>query len=106
MPGELFVRPKAREDIVEQALYIAEDSPRAANRFLDTVWNTFDLLLATPAMGALRTFDNPALIGVRMWPVKGFDKRLIFYRPVEGGVEIIRVLHATRDIGALLEEPE
>ena len=36
-----------------------------------------------------------------MWRITGFDNYLIFYRPVEGGVEIIRVLHAKRDNTAL-----
>jgi toxin ParE1/3/4 len=36
-----------------------------------------------------------------MWRVAGFPNHLIFYRPVESGVEVIRVLHAKRDIEAL-----
>ena len=38
---------------------------------------------------------------VRMWRVTGFPSHLIFYRQTEGGIEIIRVLHAKRDIDAL-----
>jgi plasmid stabilization system protein ParE len=37
-----------------------------------------------------------------MWRVSGFPNHLIFYRPLEGGgIEVIRVLHAKRDIEAL-----
>jgi len=39
-----------------------------------------------------------------MWPIGGYEKHLIFYRPVEGGIEIIRVLHGVRDVKGLLEE--
>ena len=33
--------------------------------------------------------------------IAGFDSHLIFYRPFESGVEIIRVIHAKRDIEGL-----
>ncbi|MBV8128032.1 MAG: type II toxin-antitoxin system RelE/ParE family toxin [Planctomycetaceae bacterium] len=28
---------------------------------------------------------------------------MLFYRPIEGGIEIIRVLHGARDIDAVLD---
>ena len=39
-----------------------------------------------------------------MWQVRGFEKHLIFYRPIKDGIEIIRVLHASRDLVAVLDE--
>jgi toxin ParE1/3/4 len=39
-----------------------------------------------------------------MWRVRRFDKHLIFYRPVADGIEVIRVLHASRDLAAVLDE--
>ena len=55
-----------------------------------------------PAMGVARDYQNPALVDVRMWRITGFENYLIFYRPVGSGIEIVRVLHAKRDIDALL----
>ena len=52
-------------------------------------------------MGTARTYNDPALVDVRMWRVAGFPKHLIFYRPIETGIEVIRVLHAKRDIESL-----
>ena len=57
-----------------------------------------------PEMGALRHFGNPALKDIRMWPIKGFEKHLVFYHPIENGIEVIRVLHAARDIQSIIEE--
>ena len=37
-----------------------------------------------------------------MVAVQGFEKHLVFYRPTEAGIEIVRVLHAARDIAAVL----
>jgi toxin ParE1/3/4 len=41
---------------------------------------------------------------MRMFRVKDFPKHLVFYRPIEGGIEVIRVLHASRNLAALFEE--
>lgn len=39
-----------------------------------------------------------------VWQVRGFENYVIFYRPIEHGIEIVRVLHAARDIAAVFEE--
>ena len=55
-----------------------------------------------------RSLAHPApfgrLKGLRMWQVRGFEKHLIFYRPIKDGIEVIRVLHASRDLVAVLDE--
>jgi toxin ParE1/3/4 len=38
-----------------------------------------------------------------MWRIAGFDQYLIFYRPTESGVEIIRVIHGKRDVEDLFD---
>ena len=53
--------------------------------------------------GERRHSSNPLLAGLRIWRIDGFPNHLIFYRPIEGGIEIVRVLHGVRDIGAVLE---
>ena len=57
-----------------------------------------------PEMGVAREYQRQALEGVRMWRISGFENYLIFYRPIESGVEVIRVLHAKRDIRAHLKD--
>ncbi len=39
-----------------------------------------------------------------MWPIRGFENYLVFYRPIEEGIEVTRVLHGARDIRGILEE--
>ncbi len=38
------------------------------------------------------------MITVKVWPVKGFENFLIFYTISEGSIDVIRVLHGSRDI--------
>lgn len=96
-------RPQATRDLSDIAVYLAEESgtDELAFRFLDAAETSFENLAAMPEMGVARSYSDSALADVRMWRVAGFPNHLIFYRPVEGGIEVIRVLHAKRDIEAL-----
>ena len=94
---------QAIDDIYEIAAYLTEDSLRAAERFLEAVENSFQVLARMPPMGSPYRTAARGGIGLRRWPVKGFRDYLIFYRPLEGGIEVIRVLHGARDIERLLE---
>jgi len=37
------------------------------------------------------------------WRIEGFEKHLIFYRAADNDIEIIRIIHAVRDIDHVLE---
>jgi len=39
-----------------------------------------------------------ALRGLRLFRVTEFDKVLVLYRPLENGVEILRVIHGSKNI--------
>lgn len=54
----------------------------------------FKLLSAQPGIGRVRDDLMPEL---QSFP---FERYVIFYRKVSGGIEIIRVLHSARDVGA------
>jgi toxin ParE1/3/4 len=99
-------RDAALQDLIDLAYYIALDNLDAAFRFLDSAEESFRDLERMPLMGTRREFQNPKLAGIRLWRVKGFPKHLIFYRPLEDGIEIIRVLHSARDIEALFSEED
>jgi toxin ParE1/3/4 len=102
--NEIIIQPAAARDMEEQADYLAQRSLDAATRFARAVEETFQQLASMPGMGSPREFRNPALAGLRVWRLRGFENYLIFYRPVEQGVEVLRVLHAARDIQSILEE--
>ncbi len=70
--GRVYLRPQARLDIVEQALFIGESSARTAERFFDSVEKTTQALSGMPGIGSPRDFDNARLKGLRMLPVDSF----------------------------------
>jgi plasmid stabilization system protein ParE len=43
---------------------------------------------------------------IRQAPIRGFVRYLIFYRRIEGGISIKRVLHGMRNLPLLLDDPD
>jgi toxin ParE1/3/4 len=102
---KLTLRPLAERDLDDQADYLeAQAGMETARRFYLAAREIFAKLLEMPEMGTPRIFDNPELSGLRSWPVRGFEKHLIFYRTSEGGIEVLRVLHGARDLESILQE--
>lgn len=98
------VRPCADTEIDALADYIARDSLNAAERFLDAVQETFDLIAEHSGIGSLRYAHLPMLDGLRVIPVSGFENHLVFYIERSTYVDVLRVLHGARDIPAALKE--
>jgi len=92
---------RSRVDKRPQAIRDLADSDDLAFRFLEAAEASFRVLTATPAMGVARKYRDPRLEGVRMWRIAGFANYLDFYRTTGRGVEIIRVIHGSRDIEEL-----
>jgi toxin ParE1/3/4 len=94
--------PDARRDIIAIADYLTQRSVDAAVRFFDAMDETCKLLANQPALGGLCELEEYDLGGVRVWQVKGFRNYLIFYRPEDYGIDVLRVLHAARDWEGIL----
>ena len=92
-----LVRPKALEDITAHALYISVDSQDEAERFLTDTGSSLRALAETPEIGSPSEFRSSALAGMRVWPIRDHPKHLLFYIPHADSLEIVRVLHTSRD---------
>jgi toxin ParE1/3/4 len=102
--GRLRRHPQALADVEESAVHIGAGSVEAALRFLGAVEATLKMLAQYPELGASRSFERRDLAGLRSFPLRGFDQHWIFYRPIEAGIEVVRVLHGARDLGGLFGE--
>lgn len=98
--------PQAERDIETQADYylLEVGSPDSAERFVSAIEKTLHLLVKNPELGPARRFQRNDLAGLRSFPVRGFDNHLVFYRPTERGIELLRVLHGARDLEAIFDE--
>jgi plasmid stabilization system protein ParE len=97
------IRPKADRDLDDQAFYYAtEANAELGHRFLLAAHETFSLLATQPNMGWRCQLKHPALENLRVFRVAGFEKILILYLPLLDGVEILRVVHGSQNLQALL----
>lgn len=98
------ILPRADRDIDDVVLYfVKQPSPRTAQRFLEAVDKTLQVLAQNPLVASAWDSPNPALHETRFWSVKGFPKYIVFFRICHGHVvEVMRVLHSARDLEPLL----
>ncbi len=86
--------PAALSDLTEIWRYIAAASPADADRFLDRIDRKCRILAEHPYMGRRREELAP---NVHSFPI---DSYIVFYRPIDDGIEIVRLIHGARDIEA------
>ena len=86
--------PLAETDLEDIWWYIAQDNPDAADLFLDKIEERCQALAQFPKMGISRDELLPSL---RSLPI---GRYLIFYMPIDDGIQVVRVLPAMRDIDA------
>lgn len=97
--ARLKLLAKAREDMIHLRRYSRREfGAVAADGLVDDLERIFRLLRDHPLAGSERSEMAP---GLRLFPARGHR---IFYRVVEGTIEIVRVLHHSRDVGKALEE--
>ena len=93
----LELTSSARQDLKETWEYIAQNNLAAANKVVKSITDKFPLLCDHPLMGSRR---DDLLINLRSISVK---KYIIFYQPFDDRIEILHVLHSSRDIKSVFE---
>jgi toxin ParE1/3/4 len=92
--GRLEVSPEAERDLEDIAFYIAEQSSSLdrSRSFLQLIQRTCKLLATQPEMGQLR--PEFATGNYRSFTVGNY---VIYFRPIDDGIRIARILHGSRD---------
>ncbi len=95
--SKYFLSRIAEQDIDEIITYIAQENPKAAMKFLDSLYESMSLLVMNPQIGHRRTdiTDKPVLFWSFKWHY------LIIYKN-SSPMEIVRILSGYRDIAGLL----
>lgn len=73
-----------------------------AHRFLVSTHDTFALLATQPEMGWNPKLKHRDVGGLRVFRVTGFEKILILYRPIDDGIEVLRIVHGSRNVQRLI----
>jgi len=98
----VVVRPRALDDLAEIWAYIADDSPDQAEAFVDLLDSKFQALSRRPGLGRRRPELTPD-IDIRSLAV---GRYVVFYLPLSRGIEVVRVLHGSRDIESIFENEQ
>lgn len=88
---------QAEADLDELWAYIAARNPEAADRMVDAVLESSRMHVRFPGMGQSRDDLRPGLLCFVVSPY------VVFYRPSEDTIEVLRILHGARDISRLIE---
>jgi toxin ParE1/3/4 len=92
-----LILPAAQRDIEELTEYIARDNLATAIAFHQAIQETIKDLARMPGMGARARFRSPHGAGLRKWTMPAYRSYTIYYRRIDVGIEVIRVLHGSRD---------
>ena len=104
MKKRFIVMSQAHRDVMSQAEYYSQHSgDQLASRFFDTAEAAYRFLLRHPSLGKPCRILRHREQGVREFGISGFSRHLVIYRAIPEGIEVIRVIHASRDLDTLLE---
>ncbi len=84
-------RPQASADILDIWDFIADDSFLEADRWVDRLDEKLSLWATQPLIGRPR---DELASGLRSMP---FGRYVVFYMPLPDGIDVVRVLHSSRD---------
>ena len=95
--AELQYSHLAKRDLAEIWLYIADDSPVNAEKFIEHIEQKCLMLAEMPRIGREYTELASGLYG---FPIQNY---IVFYEITDEGIVIVRVLNAKRNIPALFD---
>ena len=98
--------PEASCDLDVIVDYLAQFDPRVAVRFVTAVEETAAVIERLPTLGEAYPSNSSVFRGIRRTTVKKFRKYVIYYRVIESGIEILRILHGLRNAKAIFEAEE
>ena len=94
--------PQAVVDLFDIWSYIAADNPEAADRVETAIYDACELISAEPLIGHVRR--ELTRLPLRFWTLPRYTNYIIIYDPGTDPLQIIRILHAKRDVKRILEK--
>ena len=93
--AKVIYSPAAQADLREIWDYVSDDSQFQADRLIHKFRSKLEHLAEWNTLGRPR----PELaLNCRSYP---FGKYCFFFRPIDDGIEVIRVIHSARDLDSI-----
>ena len=93
--AHLIISPAAQRDLSDIFDYIARDKPNAAANWVEIIEQKCKLISRMPEFGEIRLEFGD---GIRS---SVLGRYVIFFRPIENGIQVVRVIAGDRDIRSL-----
>ena len=94
---EIRIADTANGDLKDIWLHVGQDNPVSRYSTDQGDHHRLSLLRDNPLMGRQQDY---LLISLRSFTVRGY---MIFYQPFENGIDILRILHSSRDVETIFE---
>jgi toxin ParE1/3/4 len=88
----------AEQDLEDIWVYLAQNNQIAADKQIANILNRLPMLAQFPDMGQVR---DDLVEKLRSFLVKPY---IVFYIKLDDGIEVVRILHHSRDIDRLFSE--
>ena len=88
----------AESDLTDIWIYRAESGEAGADELIEQLVKRFTMLATFPEAGRKRPEIKE---GLRSFVA---ERHVIFYRPINQGIEVVRVLYGTRDIKQIFSD--
>ncbi len=93
--------PRARRELREAAIWIAEDNPDAAEALLRAAVRAAEMIAANPGLARVRL--DLAAARFRFWSLRGYPQLLVF--DVDRTPPVVaRFVHQARDLPVVLSD--
>ena len=97
--ANLIFTPSAKEDLQQIWNYLEELAGRdIAIKFLKEIKDKCEVISNFPELGRTR---HEFIFNLRSFP---FKKYIIFYVPTNDGIDVLRIIHSSRDIEQVFDE--
>ena len=93
--ANLRIVASARQDLADIFDYIARDKLVAASNWVSRIEEKCELIATTPGFGEVRPELGEDIRSSKL------GRYVIFYRPIENGIEVLRVIPGDREIRSL-----
>jgi plasmid stabilization system protein ParE len=98
----IIINPRAFDDIDTLTERFQAARELTAKKFALNIRSDFELLESQPEIGSKLKFRVAYGVPLRSFAVRGFPNVIIIYKPIAGGVEIVRVLDGRRNLKSRL----
>jgi len=100
------ILPQARLDVIRLSNDFLDEDPDLVPQFRQAFQRTVTRYSGSPFLGSPYDHAPPALPDLRFTKIGRFRKHPILYRPITGGIEVVRVVHSSQDPTTLFPEPD